>query len=142
MILDELLKVSDQQSLTKAAISEKVIDLQQNRDIGAGEPIYFFFHVDAELTTASTTTTFSIVTADDDKLTTNAVDIGSRTVASAGSKLGANTTFYIRVDPQVASIGHRYLGVKYPAITAGKISCDVTLDMQDGLKFYPTALKI
>ena len=161
MITDNLLMLSGTtssttgvttgQNLAQAAgsyISENVIDTGNAtniaRDIGEGEPLYIVFTVTEAFVGATATLAMNCVVS-------AAVGLGTPTsvgsVAATGvASLTLGAQFVVRINPLVASLGLRYLGVNYTiataTTTAGKMSAYIVKDFQDGKKFYKSAFEI
>jgi hypothetical protein len=73
------------------------------------------------------------------------VVIGSSgAIAKASLTLGANIA--VRINPQVASLGQRYLGANYVVstgpLTAGKFTANVVHGIQDGRKSYASGFTV
>lgn len=138
MITDINLRVSTAQALTTTAVSTDKVDLTQARDIGEGTRLFMNFAVPTALT-GGTSVNFEAVVADDAALTTNVTVIGA-TGAIAAASLVAGAQFDVGLQPQVASLGRRYLGARYTIVgtfSAGTVTTDIVHDIQDGKKFYP-----
>ena len=152
MITDNYLRLSGSltagsatgQAVTVTANSTNVVDLSLARDVGEGEELYVQFTVGTAFTAAgSATLTPTVVVADDTALTTNAVTIGTGgTILTA--TLVAGYTFAVRLNPQIASLGLRYLGAIYTVatgpMTAGTMTADIVTDIQDGKKYYASGI--
>lgn len=143
MITDKLLRVSTDQAVTTTAVSTDTIDLSVARDMGEGQDLYMNF----AMTTAfagGTSTNFEVIVADDAALTSNVTVVGaSGAIATADLTLGKNIA--VRVNPLVGSTGKRYMGARYTVSgtnTAGKVTADVVLDIQDGKKFYASGFAV
>jgi len=139
MITDKLLKVSSAQAVTATANSTDVIDLSQNRDVGAGEDVYFHFSVDESVAAAGAATVdLQVVVSDAAALTSPVVVACSGSVAKA--ELVAGKRIALCVSPMIESAGKRYMGVRYVVgtgpLTAGKFTAQVVKDVQD-YKVYP-----
>jgi hypothetical protein len=160
MITDNFLRLSGSltagtatgQAVTATANSTNVVDLSLARDVGEGEDLYVSFSVGTAFTAAgSATLTPTVVVSAADSLTTPTTLGTGGTIAVAS--LVAGYTFVIRVNPQLfyssttnSSLGLRYLGVIYTVatgpMTAGTITADVVLDIQDGKKFYASGFLV
>lgn len=161
MITDNLLMLSGTTSSTtgvttgqnlavvaSSPISENVIDVGNAtniaRDMGEGEPLYIVFTVTEAFVGVGATVAMNCVVS-------AAVGLGSSTtvgsIAATGvASLTLGTQFVVRINPLVASLGLRYLGVIYTiataTTTAGKMSAYVVKDFQDGKKFYASGFAI
>ena len=160
MITDNFLRLSGSltagtatgQAVTATANSTNVIDLSLARDIGEGDDIYVSFSVGTAFTAAGAATlTLTVVVSAADTLPTPTTLGTGGTIAVAS--LVAGYTFVIRVNPQLfyssttnSSLGLRYLGVIYTVatgpMTAGTITADVVIDIQDGKKFYASGFLV
>lgn len=143
MITDKLLRVSTDQALTTTAVSTDTIDLSVARDIGEGHDLYMNFAVTTALA-GGTSVKFEVIQADNAALSSNVQVIGSSdAVLTAALVAGYNTA--VRINPQVASNGKRYLGARYTisgTYTAGAVTADIVTDIQDGKKFYASGFTV
>ena len=118
--------------------SESIVDLGTARDIGEGEPLYIVFTVTEAFVGATATVAMNCVVSAAAALTTPTT-VGSVT-ATAVASLTLGAQFVVRINPLVASLGLRYLGVIYTiataTTTAGTMTAHVVTDFQDGKKFY------
>jgi hypothetical protein len=115
----------------------------QNRDIGEGEDLYVMVTIETSIVQATAgTVLFEVIVADNTAGTTNALVLGSVVVpwVTGNTNLTAGTSFAIRLNPQLRTVGQRYLQMRYNAtsndITAGKVFADVVTDIYDSRKFY------
>ena len=92
----------------------------------------------------SATLTPTIVVSAADSLTTPTTIATAGTIAVA--TLVAGYSFAVRLNPQIASLGLRYLGAIYTVatgpMTAGTITADIVTDIQDGKKFYASGFTV
>ena len=143
MITDKLLRVSTDQALTTTAVSTDTIDLSIARDIGEGQDLYMNFAVTTALA-GGTSVKFEVIQADNAALSSNVQVIGSSdAVVTASLVAGYNTA--VRINPQIASNGKRYLGARYTisgTYTSGAVTADVVMDIQDGKKFYASGFTV
>lgn len=143
MIVDQLLRVSTAQAVTTTAVSTDTVDLSQARDIGEGNDLYMNFAIGTAFA-GGTSTEFQVIVADNAALSTNVTVVGS-SGAIATASLGAAASTTVRINPSVGSLGRRYLGARYVVVgtnSAGTVTADITLDLQDGRKTYPTAITV
>lgn len=140
MISDALLRVSDSQTVTTTGLSDHSIDLGANRDVGEGEGVNFVFSIITGFTGTVSTVTFDIITSASASLSSPTVVSSSGAVPVASLATGSSVV--VGIGPQLASLGKRYLGVRYTldnTATAGKVTADVTLNFHgaSGAKSYP-----
>lgn len=145
MIIDQLLRVSADQAVTATAVSTDKIDLSQARDIGEGQDLYFVFTVTETFLTL-TSLTFEVVTDDNASLSSPTVIAATGAITLASGGLAAGKQYIVNIPPQIASLGERYLGARYTVggsnATAGKVTADITLSIQDGRKFYASGFSV
>jgi len=143
MITDKLLRVSTDQAVTTTAVSTDTVDLSIARDMGEGEDLFMNFAM-TEAFAGGTSTNFEIIIADNAALSSNVVVIGaSGAILTASLTLGTNVA--VRLNPQIASLGKRYLGARYTVSgtnSAGKVTADIVTDVQDGKKFYASGFTV
>jgi hypothetical protein len=143
MITDKLLRVSTDQAVTTTAVSTDTVDLSVARDMGEGGDLYMNFAM-TEAFAGGTSTNFEVIIADNAALSSNVVVIGaSGAIVTASLGLGINVA--VRLNPQIASLGKRYLGARYTVSgtnTAGKVTADIVTDVQDGKKFYASGFTV
>jgi len=142
MITDKLLRVSTDQALTTTAVSTDTIDLSIARDMGEGDSLYMNFAVTAALT-GGTSVKFEVISSAAANLGTPTV-IGS-TDAIVTADLVAGKNVAVRINPQIASKGQRYLGARYTisgTYSAGTVTADVVTNIQDGQKFYASGFTV
>ena len=153
MITDVLLTVSGAntpnsaisgQAITADAVSTNVIDLGTARDIGEGEDLYMVFTV-VEAFNNLTSLNMAVVTDTTDAMSS------PTTIASTGAVLLANLTagkqYVVRIPPQIASLGERYMAAYYDVTastppTQGSILAQIVKDIQDGRKFYASGFSV
>lgn len=143
MITDKLLRVSTDQAVTTTAVSTDTVDLSIARDMGEGEDLFMNFAM-TEAFAGGTSTNFEVIIADNAALSSNVVVIGaSGAIVTASLPLGTNVA--VRLNPQIASLGKRYLGARYTVSgtnSAGKVTADIVTDVQDGKKFYASGFTV
>ena len=153
MITDNLLRLSGSltagsatgQAVTATANSTNVVDLSLARDVGEGEDLYVQFTVGTAFTAGGAATlTPTVVVSAADTLSTPTTIATAGTIAVA--TLVAGYSFVVRLNPQIASLGLRYLGAIYTVatgpMTAGTITADIVTDIQDGKKFYASGFTV
>ena len=142
MITDKLLRVSEGQALTTTAVSTDTIDLSIARDIGEGEALYMNFAVITALT-GGTSVKFEVISSAAANLGTPTVIGSSDAIVTADLVAGKNVA--VRINPQVASNGQRYLGARYTisgTYSAGTVTADVVMNIQDGRSFYASGFTV
>ena len=161
MITDNLLMLSGTTSSTTGVttgqdlsqvaanyISENVVDTGNAtniaRDMGEGEDLYIVFTVTEAFVGVGATVAMNCVVSAATALTTPTT-VGS-VAATAVASLTLGTQFVVRINPLVASLGLRYLGVIYTiataTTTAGAMTAYVVKDFQDGKKFYKSGFEL
>lgn len=113
------------------------------RDIGEGGELYLRVQV-STAAVGGTSMQFNVVSADDAAITTNVTVIGT-TGAIPVASLTAGARFAAELNPRIASIGQRYIGLQVVNVgtnTAGAIYADIGDGIQDGQKFYPSGFTI
>jgi hypothetical protein len=143
MITDKFLRVSDAQAVTVTAVSTDSIDLGTARDMGEGRDLTMSFAVGTAFA-GGTSTKFEIIIADNAALTSNPVVVGS-TDALLTAALTAGKLIPVTINPQVASLGKRYLGARYTVSgtnSAGTVTAELVLDIQDGQKSYASGFSV
>jgi hypothetical protein len=142
MITDKLLRVSEDQALTTTAVSTDTIDLSVARDIGEGQDLFMNFAVTTALA-GGTSVKFEVITSASANLGSPTVIGSTDAIVTASLVAGYNTA--VRINPQIASLGQRYLGARYTisgTYTSGKVTADVVMDIQDGRKSYPSGFTV
>lgn len=142
MITDKLLRVSEDQALTTTAVSTDTIDLSVARDIGEGQDLFMNFAVTTALA-GGTSVKFEVITSASANLGSPTVIGSTDAIVTASLVAGYNTA--VRINPQIASLGQRYLGARYTisgTYTSGKVTADVVMDIQDGRKSYPSGFAV
>lgn len=142
MITDKLLRVSEDQALTTTAVSTNTIDLSVARDVGEGQELFMNFAVTAALT-GGTSVKFEVISSASADLSTPTVIGSSDAIVSASLVAGKNVA--VRINPNIASTGQRYLGARYTIVgtySAGTVTADVVATIQDGKKFYASGFTV
>ena len=142
MITDSLLRVSTDQAVTSTAVSADKIDLSVARDIGEGTALYMNFAL-TEAFANGTSVTFEVITSANDSLGSPTVIGSSATIATAALTLGKNIV--VRLNPDIAGKGQRYLGARYTVagtMNAGKVTADVVETIGDGQKYYASGFTV
>ena len=142
MITDSLLRVSEDQAVTSTAYSTNTIDLSVARDVGEGTALYMNFAL-TEAFANGTNITFEVVTSANANLSSHDVIGSSATIATASLTLGKNIV--VRINPDIAGKGKRYLGARYVVtgtMNAGKVTADVVETIGDGQKYYASGFTV
>jgi hypothetical protein len=144
MILDSLLEFADATSVAAAAgtaLIGDVIDLQEARDIGNGEPIYLVIQCDTAIITggAAGTVRFQLVSDAQAAIATNGsatvhYDSGTIVTGAAGSGLTAAGAMITAIALPMEGVAYeQYLGIlcvtATTTTTAGKINAFLTKDV-------------
>lgn len=126
-----------------SVLSAHSVDLGTKRDIGVGEDLYMRVQV-TTAQTGGTSVEYQCIGADDAALTSNVVVLGS-TGAVAVANLTAGARFIVDPNPQIGSLGKRYIGaraVTVGAVAAGAAYIDFGTDFEDGAKFYASGFTV
>ena len=142
MITYSLLRVSEDQAVTSTAVSTNTVDLGVARDMGEGTALYMNFAL-TEAFANGTSITFEIITSASDNLGSPTVIGSSATIATAALTLGKNIV--VRLNPDIAGKGQRYLGARYTVVgtmNAGKVTADIVETIGDGQKYYASGFTV
>ena len=142
MITDSLLRVSEDQAVTSTAYSTNTIDLSVARDVGEGKTLYMNFAL-TEAFANGTNLTFEVVTSANANLSSHDVIGSSDAIATASLTLGKNIV--VRINPDIAGKGKRYLGARYVVsgtMNAGKVTADIVETIGDGQKYYASGFTV
>ena len=144
MITDKLLRLSDAQAIlgTDLAATD-VVDLLTARDIGEGTDLYMVVTVITAFA-GGTSIDFIVKGSTDATIVTGDTTLGSSGAIPLAS-LTAGAQFAVRINPQIGSLGLRYLGAFYDVtgtMSAGTVTTDIVTDIQDGKKFYASGFTV
>ena len=142
MITDKLLRVSEDQAITTTAFSTDTIDLGTARDIGEGTALYMNFAVTTALANG-TSVKFEVVTSANANLSSPTVIGSSDAILTAALTVGKNVV--VRINPDIAGKGKRYLGARYVVsgtMNAGKVTADIVETIGDGQKYYASGFTV
>ena len=142
MITDKLLRVSEDQAITTTAFSTDTIDLGTARDVGEGTALYMNFAVTTALANG-TSVKFEVVISDNANLSSPVVVGSSDAILTAALTVGKNVV--VRINPDIAGKGKRYLGARYTVagtFNAGKVTADVVETIGDGRKYYASGFTV
>jgi hypothetical protein len=139
MIIDNFLKLSDDQEIRATVLAENVIDLSVQRDIGEGKQLYAIFTVGTAFTHL-TSLKIEIITAENELLVLNPLTlVQSQEIPAAELLVGKQVLLLL--PPIIASRGKQYLGARYTVDganpQAGSVSLNFVINYQDGQKYYP-----
>jgi hypothetical protein len=166
MILDNFLRLGSTGAITSAStyVNADVVDLQsntaytatisgtlytvgqgtQNRDIGAGSDLYVVFTVTTALA-GGTNATFQVVASSSDTLASGNIIVGEvGPIVLADLTIGRQVAVKIS-QQQIAASRLRYLGAQVVTTgthTAGAITADIVLDVQDGRAVYASGFAV
>jgi hypothetical protein len=151
MILDSLLEFADATSVAAAAgtaLIGNVIDLEEARDIGSGEPIYLVIQCDTAIITGGSAGTVKFQLASDaaaaiatDGSATVHYDTGTIATGAAGAgRTAVGGTIAVITLPMEGAVYERYLGIlcvtATTTTTAGAVNAFLTKDVSKW-KAYP-----
>ena len=142
MITDKLLRVSEDQAITTTAFSTDTIDLGVARDVGEGTALYMNFAVTTALANG-TSVKFEVVISDNANLSSPVVVGSSDAILTAALTVGKNVV--VRINPDIAGKGKRYLGARYVVtgtMNAGKDTADIVETIGDGQKYYASGFTV
>ena len=142
MITVKLLRVSEDQALTTTAVSTNTIDLSVARDVGEGTALYMNFAV-TEALANGTSVKFEVISSAAANLGSPTVIGSTDAILTAALTLGKNVV--VRINPDIAGKGQRYLGARYTiagTFNAGKVTADVVETIGDGRKFYASGFTV
>ena len=142
MITDKLLRVSEDQEVTSTAVSTNTVDLGVARDMGEGTALYMNFAL-TEAFANGTSVTFEIITSASSNLGSPTVIGSSNAIVTASLTLGKNIV--VRLNPDIAGKGQRYLGARYTVagtFNAGKVTADIVETIGDGQKYYASGFTV
>lgn len=153
MISDTFNRVATLQSIAGATASlSDSIDLLAAKDVGAGRDLFAIFLIPAAalvLNASSATGIFEVVVADNDALTTNTTVVGSSAAIAKADLTVGRAPIIVAINPQYASLGRRYLGVRVrandaAAMTSGTFTAFIgpVPDTGDGPKPYPSGFSV
>lgn len=150
MITDVNLTLSVSQAVTASAVSGNTLDLNQVRDIGAGEELNIYVNVEVAAAAAgAATVNFQVITSAAPALTSPTI-IG-QTDAIPKASLVVGSQIIIPVPRSfINQLGQRYLGIQYTVgtgpLTAGTFSAGIIIDAPDNTaalrKVYPSGFAV
>lgn len=144
MIMDSLLEFADGQDISQVAgtyLSTNVIDLQEARDIGNGQPLYLVIQIDAAVVGTSSTVNFRLRSDSVAAIhaTTSTAHLETGAIAEAVLVAGKQFIFAL---PLEGNAYERYIGIQaivaVATTSAGTYSAFLTFDPH-GNKSYPDA---
>ncbi len=144
MIMDSLLEFADGQSIAAAAstiLSTNVINLQEARDMGNGQPVYLVIQIDTAVVGTSSTINFRLRSDSTAAIHATTSSAHIETGAIPEATLVAGYTVVIPL-PIEGTAYEQYIGVQAiigtATTSAGAYSAFLTLDPV-GWKSYPDA---
>lgn len=146
MITDKnLIIASNSSAITTSVAVGDVLDLAAIREVGEGKTLYAFIHVNTAFAGGGTVT-FQVKSSANNTIAAADTTIGSSpTFTSDGTNLPDNKVVAIKLNPQLGLTGDQYLGLWVATtgtVSTGTIGACVVLDIQDGLKYYPTNIVV
>lgn len=150
MLTDSQLTLSVSQAVTASAVSGNTLDLNQIRDIGAGEELNIYVNVEVAATAAgAATVNFQVITS-------AAANLGSPTIIGQTDAIGKaaltlGSQIIIPVPRSfINKLGQRFLGIQYTVatgpLTAGTFSAGIVIDAPDNTaqmqKTYPSGFSV
>jgi len=160
MITDALLRLSNAQAVTTSAYSTDKIRIGQEdtirgpgalsttvvrtRDVGEGREVYVVFTVNTTFA-GLTNLTFEVVTSANADLSSHTTLAATSAFTPGSGALNAGKQYVLRIPPEIAGTGKQYLGARYTVsgtASAGAVSADLVLDLQDGMKFYDSGFTV
>ena len=142
MITEKLLRVSEDQALTTTAVSTNTVDLSVARDMGEGTTLYMNFAI-TEALANGTSVKFEVISSAAANLGSPTVIGSTDAILTAALTLGKNVV--VRINPDIAGKGQRYLGARYTiagTFNAGKVTADVVETIGDGQKYYASGFTV
>lgn len=146
MYADAFLSLSSAQTVTgtgTSVLSTNTIDQLVATDLGEGNDMLGRFQVGTAFA-GLTSLEMQIITTDDAALTTNLTVIGT-TGAIPLASLVAGARFACDINPRIGSKGQRYVGARYVIVgtgSAGTVTGDIGMGIQDGQKNYPSGIAV
>lgn len=142
MILDKQLLFDDNAQHLTTEASTNVIDFSAIRNMGVGEPIYFFIIVKTAFTDGSSDSTMTITLETDDNSSFSSATLG-QTIGTFAALSAAGSRLVVMLQPD--KINERYLRVKYTVangdLSTGKFTSGLTLNI-DAITSYPAGFTI
>lgn len=147
MILDAQLRLSASQTPTQgtSTVTTNAFDMGVAKSLGSGEPMALVFFVEA-ITASADTYTFTLITADNDALTSNVL-VHTQTRAMTAAQIPAGSMVVLPIPPQpIGSVGSdRYLGGRYTLGASDALTVSayiLPLSFVQSLKDYATGIVI
>ena len=99
MILDAQNQLADSQAFTATAVSENIIDLGADRNIGIGEPMSIVINTEVAFDAANADETYTCqVQADDNAAFSSAVSVGGLVTIARGTAAGSQIVIPLPAD--------------------------------------------
>ena len=134
--------MSEDQAITTTAFSTNTIDLSVARDVGEGTALYMNFAV-TEALANGTSVKFEVISSAAANLGSPTVIGSTDAILTAALTLGKNVV--VRINPDIAGKGQRYLGARYTiagTFNAGKVTADIVETIGDGRKYYASGFTV
>jgi hypothetical protein len=132
MYVDKLLTFSDAQAVTAAAASTSHIDTSAVRGLGTGEDLYLVCLCDVAMTDSGSDSTLAVALEGDS--TTTFTPDGTDTLFTFAALSAAGTVKIAKLSPDMASLGYRYLQLKYTPgggdLSSGSFTAFITNNIQ------------
>ena len=136
MRVDSQLLFSDAQAVTATAVSTNVIDFNQIRDIGIGEPLFLVVSVAVAMTDASSDSTVAVSIETDDNVDFNSATV-VRTIGTFAAVSAAGTQLIIPIAR--GDFNERYGRLRYTvaggSLTTGSFDAFICRDPDQDRKY-------
>lgn len=146
MFLDSQLRLSASQQPTQgtSTVTTNAYDMGVAKSLGSGEPMALVFFIEA-ITASADAYTFTLITADNDALTSNVLVHLQDTIPAASIPAGAMVV--IPIPPQVVGVigSDRYIGGRYTLGASDALTVSayiLPLSFVESRKDYATAVII
>ena len=130
MLLDALVKFSDEQAVTAAAASTNEVDLGAARNIGVGERLFIVVVCDVAMTDGSSDSTLDVYIQT--STTEGSGHANKQLVGTFPAVSAAGTVIYAAIDPN--KVNEQYMRLYYDPqngnLTTGTFSAYLTHDVQ------------
>jgi hypothetical protein len=146
MFLDSQLRLSTSQTPTQgtSTVTTNAYDMGVAKSLGSGEPMALVFFIEA-ITASADSFTFTLITADNDALTSNVVVHLQDTFTAAMIPAGSIVALPIPSQPILMHAADRYIGGRYTLGASDALTVSafiLPLSFIQALKDYPTSIVI